>query len=59
MKVTGIRNLSGKVQVIDGTAYKSGEMVPLEKARLPDGRINPYLGPPPDTRARAKRDRGG
>ena len=59
MRVTAIRNLSGKIQIIEGRSFASGELVPREYALLPDGRVNPCLGPPPDARRRAKRDRGG
>jgi hypothetical protein len=63
VRIKSFRNLSGKVQVIDGRPFAPGELVPWEHARVPDGeggwKVNPHLGPPPDTRARAKRDRGG
>ena len=63
MRVKSFRNLSGKVQVMNGRSFASGELVPWEFARVPDGeggwKVNPHLGPPPDVRARARSERGG
>jgi len=58
VRVTEVRNLSGKIQVIDGVEYKSGAMVPIAVARLPDGRLNPCLGPPPETRKKKPKEGG-
>jgi len=58
MKLTAVRNLSGKIQVINGRSYAPGDLVPVEDSILADGRVLPTLGPPPDTRRIANRGGG-